>query len=173
MKYQLQETWGIIHIFFLFSGSWVCQNGPGGAKVSLTDGGIQYISIIMDYFTKLSEAHPLKSKTAVEVTNCILDILISRIPNILISWYSWHSWYLCPRKIANRPALNFATRYCNDTPYVLMSKCFTAVPVVFHLLPINHKVNSDLWEKLGIKRSIFLSNHPRTSGFLEEVNGTI
>jgi len=42
-------------------------------KLTLTDGGNQYICVMVDYFTKWAEAYPLKSKTADEVTNCILD----------------------------------------------------------------------------------------------------
>ncbi|KAJ8000892.1 hypothetical protein DPEC_G00185110 [Dallia pectoralis] len=36
-------------------------------KLTLTDGGNQYICVMVDYFTKWAEAYPLKSKTAVEV----------------------------------------------------------------------------------------------------------
>lgn len=42
-------------------------------KLNVTDGGNQYICVMVDYFTKWAEAYPLKSKTADEVTNCILD----------------------------------------------------------------------------------------------------
>ncbi|XP_071399967.1 uncharacterized protein [Centroberyx affinis] len=37
-------------------------------KLTLTDGGNQYICVMVDYFTKWAEAYPLKSKTANEVT---------------------------------------------------------------------------------------------------------
>lgn len=42
-------------------------------KLNVTDGGNQYICVMVDYFTKWAEAYTLKSKTADEVTNCILD----------------------------------------------------------------------------------------------------
>ena len=42
-------------------------------KLTLSNGGNQYICVMVDYFTKWAEAYPLKSKTAEEVTNCILD----------------------------------------------------------------------------------------------------
>ncbi|XP_071060860.1 uncharacterized protein [Pseudochaenichthys georgianus] len=42
-------------------------------KLTVTDGGNQYICVMVDYFTKWAEAYPLKTKTAEEVTNCILD----------------------------------------------------------------------------------------------------
>ncbi|CAI5673972.1 unnamed protein product [Oreochromis niloticus] len=42
-------------------------------KLTLTDGGNQYICVMVDYFTKWAEAYPLKNKTANEVTSCILD----------------------------------------------------------------------------------------------------
>lgn len=42
-------------------------------KLTLTGGGNQYICVMVDYFTKWAEAYSLKSKTAVEVTNCILE----------------------------------------------------------------------------------------------------
>ena len=45
----------------------------GTDKLTLTGGGNQYICVMVDYFTKWAEAYLLKSKTAVEVTNCILD----------------------------------------------------------------------------------------------------
>ncbi len=42
-------------------------------KLTLTDGGNQYIFVMVDYLTKWAGAYPLKSKTADGVTNCILD----------------------------------------------------------------------------------------------------
>ena len=42
-------------------------------KLMQTHGGNQYICVMVDYFTKWAEAYPLKSKTADEVTSCILD----------------------------------------------------------------------------------------------------
>ena len=42
-------------------------------KLTVTDGGNQYICVMVDYFTKWAEAFPLKTKTAEEVTNCIID----------------------------------------------------------------------------------------------------
>ena len=43
-------------------------------KLTLTCGGNLYICVIVDYFTKWAEAYSLKSKTAVKVTNCILNL---------------------------------------------------------------------------------------------------
>ena len=37
--------------------------------------GNQYICVMVDYFTKWAEAYALKSKSAEEVTNCILDFV--------------------------------------------------------------------------------------------------
>ena len=37
-------------------------------KLTLTDGGNQYICVMVDYYTKWAEAYPLKSKTADEVS---------------------------------------------------------------------------------------------------------
>ena len=42
-------------------------------KLTLTGGGNQYVCVMVDYFTKWTEAYPLKRKTAVEVTNCLFD----------------------------------------------------------------------------------------------------
>ena len=42
-------------------------------KLTVTDGGNQYICVMVYYFTKWAEAYPLKNKTADEVTKCILD----------------------------------------------------------------------------------------------------
>lgn len=42
-------------------------------KQTVTNGGNRYICVKIDYFTKWAEACPLKSKTAAEVTSCILD----------------------------------------------------------------------------------------------------
>lgn len=42
-------------------------------KLTLTGGSNHYICVMVDHFTKWAEAYPLKSKTAVGVTNCILD----------------------------------------------------------------------------------------------------
>ncbi|KAI4817650.1 hypothetical protein KUCAC02_011033 [Chaenocephalus aceratus] len=36
-------------------------------KLTVTDGGNQYICVMVDYFTKWAEAYPLKSKTADEI----------------------------------------------------------------------------------------------------------
>jgi len=42
-------------------------------KLTPTENGHQYICVMVDYFTKWSEAYPLKTKKAEEVTGCILD----------------------------------------------------------------------------------------------------
>ena len=44
-------------------------------KLTVTESGNQYIYVMVDYFTKWAEAHPLKSKSAEEVTHCILDFV--------------------------------------------------------------------------------------------------
>ncbi|KAL1247033.1 hypothetical protein QQF64_034468 [Cirrhinus molitorella] len=41
-------------------------------KLTKTDDGYQYICVLIDYFTKWPQAYPLKTKSASEVTNCIL-----------------------------------------------------------------------------------------------------
>ncbi|XP_051975103.1 arp2/3 complex-activating protein rickA-like [Xyrauchen texanus] len=41
-------------------------------KLSLTDSGHQYICVMIDYLTKWPQAYPLQSKSAEEVTNCII-----------------------------------------------------------------------------------------------------
>ncbi len=43
-------------------------------KLSMTSSGNQYICVFTDYFTKWVEAHPLTSKTAEEVTMCIVKL---------------------------------------------------------------------------------------------------
>ncbi|RXN33963.1 gypsy retrotransposon integrase 1-like protein [Labeo rohita] len=42
-------------------------------KLTPTENGHQYICVMVDYFTKWSEAYPLRTKNADEVTSCILD----------------------------------------------------------------------------------------------------
>ena len=44
-------------------------------KLTKTEGGNQYICVMVDYFTKWAEAYPLKSKCAVEVTKCIVEFV--------------------------------------------------------------------------------------------------
>ncbi|XP_046697252.1 KRAB-A domain-containing protein 2-like [Silurus meridionalis] len=41
-------------------------------KLACTDSGNQYICVIIDYLTKWPQAYPLRSKSAEEVTNCII-----------------------------------------------------------------------------------------------------
>ena len=41
-------------------------------KLSMTGGGHQYICVIIDYLTKWPQAYPLHTKSAKEVTECIL-----------------------------------------------------------------------------------------------------
>ncbi|CAL9696274.1 unnamed protein product [Knipowitschia caucasica] len=41
-------------------------------KVVKTEAGNEYIAVMIDYFTKWSEAYPLPSKTAADVAQCIL-----------------------------------------------------------------------------------------------------
>lgn len=43
-------------------------------KLSMTSAGNQYICVLIDYFTKWVEAYPLTSKTAEEVTACIVKV---------------------------------------------------------------------------------------------------
>lgn len=40
-----------------------------------TEGGNQYICVMVDYLTKWAEPYPLKNKIAEEMTNCILDFV--------------------------------------------------------------------------------------------------
>ncbi|RXN04057.1 gypsy retrotransposon integrase 1-like protein [Labeo rohita] len=42
-------------------------------KLTPTESGYQYICVMVDYFTKWPEAYPLKSKSAADVTECIID----------------------------------------------------------------------------------------------------
>jgi len=44
-------------------------------KLTTTKSGNQYICVMIDYFTKWTEAYPLKSKCAAEVCEYILDFL--------------------------------------------------------------------------------------------------
>jgi len=41
-------------------------------KLSLTGDGNQYICVIIDYLTKWPQAYPFRSKTAKEVTECLI-----------------------------------------------------------------------------------------------------
>jgi len=41
-------------------------------KVVKTEAGNEYIAVMVDYFTKWSEAYPLPSKTAADVAQCII-----------------------------------------------------------------------------------------------------
>lgn len=45
-------------------------------KLEKTKKGNQYICVMVDYFTKWAEAYAIKSKSAAEVTECILDFFI-------------------------------------------------------------------------------------------------
>lgn len=42
-------------------------------KLTPTEDGYQYICVMVDYFTKWCEAFLLKSKSAEEVTGCIVN----------------------------------------------------------------------------------------------------
>lgn len=42
-------------------------------KLAPTRQGHQYICVMIDYFTKWTEAYPLKTKCAAEVTECIFN----------------------------------------------------------------------------------------------------
>lgn len=44
-------------------------------KLTLTDNGNQYICVIIDYLTKWPQAYPLKSKSAIEVTQCLINFV--------------------------------------------------------------------------------------------------
>ncbi|XP_026026956.1 uncharacterized protein LOC113024268 isoform X2 [Astatotilapia calliptera] len=44
-------------------------------KLTETNNGHQYICVFIDYFTKWPQAYPLKSKSAVEVTNCLIKFV--------------------------------------------------------------------------------------------------
>lgn len=45
-------------------------------KLTRTDSGHQYICVMIDYMTKWPQAYPLKSKSAAEVTNCIIKFFL-------------------------------------------------------------------------------------------------
>ena len=42
-------------------------------KLKSTGKGYVYICVMVDYFTKWLEVYPLKTKTAEEVSECVLD----------------------------------------------------------------------------------------------------
>jgi IS30 family transposase len=44
-------------------------------KLVMTDQGNQYICVMVDYFTRWSQAYAIKSKSAAEVTQCILKFV--------------------------------------------------------------------------------------------------
>lgn len=44
-------------------------------KLTKTKDGNQYLCVMIDYFTKWPQAYPLKTKSATEVTNCILKFV--------------------------------------------------------------------------------------------------
>lgn len=44
-------------------------------KLSCTQNGHQYICVMVDYFTKWPQAYPLKSKSAKDVTECIVKFV--------------------------------------------------------------------------------------------------
>lgn len=44
-------------------------------KLTETNNGHQYICVFIDYFTKWPQAYPLKSKSAGEVTNCLIKFV--------------------------------------------------------------------------------------------------
>jgi len=44
-------------------------------KLAVTSNGNQYICVIIDYLTKWPQAYPLKTKTAKEVTDCLLKFV--------------------------------------------------------------------------------------------------
>lgn len=41
-------------------------------KMTTTTEGHSYICVMIDYFTKWAQAYPLRTKTAKEVTGCIM-----------------------------------------------------------------------------------------------------
>ncbi|KAK5890850.1 hypothetical protein CesoFtcFv8_014332 [Champsocephalus esox] len=42
-------------------------------KLAITKNGFQYVCVMIDYMTKWAQAYPLRSKSAEEVTGCILQ----------------------------------------------------------------------------------------------------
>ena len=44
-------------------------------KVTLTSKGHQYICVLVDYFTKWPQAYPLRTKSAPEVTQCLIKFV--------------------------------------------------------------------------------------------------
>ncbi|RXN37825.1 gag-pol fusion [Labeo rohita] len=98
-------------------------------KLTPTKQGNQYICVMIDYFTKWTEAYPLKSKSANEVSDCILDFFYK---------------FGAPKRILTDQGKKFV-----------------------------NKINFDLCESLGIKRSLCSPYHPQTNGLVEKMNGTI
>ncbi|RXN33751.1 gag-pol fusion [Labeo rohita] len=98
-------------------------------KLTPTKQGNQYICVMIDYFTKWTEAYPQKSKSAKEVSDCILDFFYK---------FGAH------KRILTDQGKEFV-----------------------------NKINFDLCESLGIKRSLCSPYHPQTNGLVEKMNGTI
>ncbi|MED6277714.1 hypothetical protein CHARACLAT_016281 [Characodon lateralis] len=44
-------------------------------KLTVTNGSNQYVCVMVHYFTKWAKAYPLKTKTAAEVTGCIIAFI--------------------------------------------------------------------------------------------------
>lgn len=128
-------------------------------KLSTTEDGHQYICVIIDYFTKWPQAYSLKSKSASEVTKCIVKF--------------FHQ-FEAPKRILTDQGKEFVNAVCTHflvgfSWYILW--CTNAYNIISIFL--SFQINRDVCEMLGIKRSLCAPYHPQTNGLVEKMNGTI
>ncbi|KAL2091246.1 hypothetical protein ACEWY4_013509 [Coilia grayii] len=131
-------------------------------KLAKTAEGHEYICVMTDYFTKWTEAYPLKTKTAAEVTGCIIDFfyrfgapkrlltdrggefvnqLVSDKPN------TWNE-HLQATLFALRTKKHLTTKY---SPYYLMFGREARYPVE---TPAEYEVTHDCVEGLAHTESL-------------------
>ncbi|KAL2083712.1 hypothetical protein ACEWY4_021485 [Coilia grayii] len=117
-------------------------------KLAKTTEGHEYICVIIDYFTKWTEADPLKTKTAAEVTGCIIDFFYRVLSKLVRDKPNSWNEHLQATLFALRTKKHLTTKY---SPYYLMFGREARYPVE---TPAEYEITHDCVEGLAQKESL-------------------
>lgn len=115
-------------------------------KVTKTDKGNEYICVIVDYYTKWSEAYPIPNKSAAVVARCIINFFYR---------------FGAPKRILTDQGREFVNQVCNLSNYIqkirinVLCKSELYKPYIrFANRSTKTSVTSSVWNEASVPHTI-------------------